>query len=129
MEGKVMRKKRPLATILILEDLHYFQAIYREIFPIDIVILAAVSIEEATAFFRLHRGKIDAMIIDACVPGAKINTDIFVHDVRTAGFERPMIAASSLGCNSNILIEAGCNQAARKGLGAAKAVLEALLQE
>lgn len=75
----------------------------------DVRVFGAVSIGEGE---RLVSENLDAdvVVMDACVPGAEINTVPLVRKIREEfGFRGPMIAMSTEAGFRRLLKEAGCD--------------------
>ena len=76
------------------------------------VLLNAFSIEEAREKFEAN-SDIDAIVMDACVPGHSPNTLFLVREFKKT-FTRPMIAVSSDPDYLTILVNAGCTHKSKK---------------
>lgn len=70
-------------------------------------VISAKSIPEAKSLFQKNPD-IDVIVIDACVPGEKINTLSLVRSFRKT-YSGLMIAISTDGDYQKQLVEAGCN--------------------
>lgn len=101
-----------MKTVLVLEDGHLFQKEYESAWRGKLNLLQAFSIKEAEKFVADNPG-IDLIVVDACVPGNKINTEDFVIKTRNF-FTGPMIASSSEPNYRKLLMKAGCSDEAPK---------------
>ncbi len=96
--------------VLIVEDMEEFHVLwkgYLNDFSSEIVLLSAFSIEEAEELFSAN-SDIDAIVMDACVPGDEPNTQPLVRKFRKT-FAGPIIASSSVEEYRKELIKAGCD--------------------
>ena len=64
--------------------------------------------------YELYRNEIKAVILDGCIPGHEVNTIEFILRVRSEGFTRPIIAASSSVYYRMLMVRAGCSHEAPK---------------
>lgn len=98
--------------VLIVEDSKIYQEEWKKRLSGKVEILSAFTIEEAEkAFTENHNFSL--IVVDACVPGMKINTQPLVRKFRES-FKGPMIAASSSFHNKEKLTNAGCNHRSDK---------------
>ena len=109
--------------VLVVEDEEYKYDRWRREFDNKVVLIFAPSIEEAEEQFTANPD-IDAIVMDACVPGDSPTTPPLVRKFRQT-FMGPMIAISSLGSYRRELIQAGCDHESTKDAMPTK-VLEVL---
>ena len=96
-------------VILIVEDSPDVGRAYeRRLQGCDCII--ARSIAEARASFHEHQWAIDVVIMDGEVPGAETTEDL-VRQMRGAGYNGPLIAASGQPSLNTKLQHAGCSHA------------------
>ena len=103
-----MKKK-----ILIIEDNRDRQEEWKELltdYPVKII--QAFSIEEAEKEFNKNLD-LDAIVVDACVPGSDPNTIRIVESFRIS-FRHPMVAVSNRNDFNDMLISAGCDHKSEK---------------
>ncbi len=96
--------------VLIVDDMGEYHSSYKrglKDLGSDAIILSAFSIEEARKLFN-ENPDIDAIVMDACVPGNYPTTQPLVREFRKI-FSGPIIAVSSLDEYRDMLIEAGCD--------------------
>jgi hypothetical protein len=79
-----------------------------------IVVFWASDIDGAKKMFESYREDIDAVVLDACVPGAEINTIPLLGFILNSGFDGPIIANSSMPKYSADLVSAGATHACSK---------------
>jgi len=72
-----------------------------------VALISAFSIGEAERQFAAHPD-IDAIVMDACVPGNRPTTQLLVRKLRGV-FDGPMIAISSIPSYRMELVQAGCS--------------------
>lgn len=101
-----------MLSILFVEDESVFVwACAEELAKNNFKVIEASSIKEAEAMFNCFR--FDAIVMDACVPGSKINTLELTKTISTR-FKGPLIAISSSEYYRKLLKEAGCNHSCQK---------------
>ncbi len=101
--------------VLIVEDMKEFHNLWKKDLKnlgSDAIILSAFSIGEAKKLFN-DNPDIDAIVMDACVPGNYPTTQPLVREFRKI-FSGPIIAVSSIEEYREMLIEAGCNYGSEK---------------
>ena len=112
-----------MKKVLIVDDDDSWQNIYALALSDQVTIIPAFTIEDGE---RLFFGNLDinAIVMDACVPGASPTTTPLVKKIRQTFFG-PMIAASSDSKYREILMTAGCDYQAAKG-DVARKIIEIL---
>jgi CheY-like chemotaxis protein len=115
--------KRP--TVLCVEDGLDFQASYRQRLGERVTVLQATTLKEGFDLFRAHTD-IGLIIMDACVPGDRPNTEPLVQHIRASGFHGPIIATSSMPSYRHRLLQAGCDHEVDSKAKVARKVLELL---
>ena len=98
--------------VLVVEDEEYLHGKWNRELDGKVVLVSALSIEEAEEKFTTNPD-IDAIVMDACVPGDSPTTPPLVRKLRET-FTGPMIAISSLGSYRRQLVQAGCNHESTK---------------
>lgn len=104
-----------MKKILIVDDLDYMYEIWRDLFEVnklEIEIIKALSIKEAEEAFN-NNSDLNAVVVDACVPGYEPNTMDLIRKMRKSFFG-PIIAISDEDDFNDILMKAGCNCQTRK---------------
>ena len=109
--------------VLVVEDQDYLHDKWRRELDGKVVLVSALSIEEAEEKFSANPD-IDAIVMDACVPGDEPTTPPLVRKFRET-FTGPIIAISSLPEYRAKLVSAGCDHESRKDALPAK-LLEVL---
>lgn len=101
-------------VVLVVEDkIRYLNLIVAALGQ-DVECLEAMTIPEAEELFAANRDRIDAIILDACVPGDDINTVPLLRLFRSSGFAGPIVASSSSPHFGHTLVREGCDVAATK---------------
>jgi len=101
--------------VLIVDDMEQYHRSWKrglKDLGSDALVLSAFSIEEARKLFN-ENPDIDAIVMDACVPGNEPTTQPLVREFRET-FKGPIIAVSSLGVYRKMLVESGCNYESEK---------------
>ncbi|MDP2668341.1 MAG: response regulator [bacterium] len=93
--------------VLVVEDKERYQYGWADALGEKIEVLHAFTIEEGRRLFDANPD-IDAVVMDACVPGNEPNSIPLVKYIRKS-FKGPVIAASTEKIFRERLIEAGCN--------------------
>ena len=78
------------------------------------VVFWADSVEGAKGLFDSYKDDLDAVVLDACVPGKKINTVPLLGFILNSGFDGPIIVNSSIPKYSADLVSAGATHACSK---------------
>lgn len=102
-----------MKKVLILEDERYWWEVWRKNLDGKINLLFASSVERAKEMFA-ENPDLDAIVVDACVPGDYPNTQPLVREFRKT-FRGPIIAISSSAEYRDMLCDAGCNYESEKG--------------
>lgn len=97
-----------MKKVLLVEDMKIVHDGLKKMLGDKISLLSAFTIEGAKKLFE-ENTDIDAIVIDACVPGEEINTIPLVREFRKE-YNGPMIAISTNGDYQKQLVEAGCNE-------------------
>ncbi len=87
-------------------------------------VLHAATIEDAYDLFEKN-SDVDAIIMDACVPGSSPTTMWLVEDIVQSGYAGKIIAASSMREYNNLLMKHGATHSSYKDF-AAETVLKLL---
>ncbi len=98
--------------VLFVEDSKSQQDYWRRKLPGKVVFIGALSIREAEELFA-DNFDIEAIVMDACVPGDSVNTLQLVRKFRDT-FTGPMIATSSVPWYRDALVQAGCDHESEK---------------
>ena|SRR3989344_3460464 len=99
--------------VLVVEDEEYWQDRWKRELDGKVVLVSALSIEEAEEKFATNPD-IDAIVMDARMPGGSPSTTLpLVRKLREI-FTGPIIASSSLGSYRQRLVQAGCNHESEK---------------
>ena len=98
--------------VLVVEDEEEVQGRYKQQLGSKVVLISALSIEEAEEQFAANPD-IDAIVMDACVPGDRPTTRPLVRMIRGT-FAGPMIATSGHPGYRKILVEDGCSHESSK---------------
>ncbi len=106
-----MKSAKP--TILVVEDFQLIHTNVRDRFEGRANILSAYTVSEAEMLFSEYGSSIDAIVMDACVPGDEPNTIELVREMRRT-FTGPMIAISGMQEYLDDLVKAGCNKVSSK---------------
>lgn len=93
--------------ILLIDDMDIVHDSLREKLNGNVEIISAKTISEAKQLFQ-ENPNVDAIIMDACVPGEEINTLPLVREFRET-YSGLMIAISTDGDYQKQLVDAGCN--------------------
>jgi CheY-like chemotaxis protein len=101
-----------LKKVLIVEDNANFQSRWAHELKGKILTIKALDVSSARRLFAEHPD-VDAIAIDACVPGNHPNTHALVREIRST-FHGPMIAISGSARYRIDLLSAGCTYACRK---------------
>lgn len=101
-----------LPKILMVEDMQSVHDDIAEMLAGQVVVISALSIEQATRLFAEHPD-IALIVMDACVPGDWPTTIPLVKEMRKT-FRGPMIAISSVRDYRRELTDAGCDHECRK---------------
>lgn len=88
--------------------------------------LVAETIPQADELFAANSAIINAILMDACVPGIEINTPPLVRKIREKNPKVPMIATSNHEVSRKVLREAGCNYESERKEKVAEKLLEVL---
>lgn len=111
-----------MATILLVEDsVRWCRDILADFAKLDAwsddetVFHVAHTIADAEALWFKHGADVDAVLMDACVPGDEPNTQGLVRRIRREEFTGPIICISSLREYGEMLIAAGCDTYCPKG--------------
>lgn len=107
-----MLNQSPL--VLIVDDDEKIQRLFEESLAEKVIILPATFVELALNMFKDWQSKIDAIVIDACVPGNEPNTQPLVKKFREKGFLGPIIGTSSCEEYRQELMQCGCSHQAEK---------------
>ena len=107
-------------TVLIIEDDKTKYVEWEKQFENKVKLIFANSISEAENQFTSNP-TLDAIVVDACVPGDTPNTTPLVRKFRQT-FTGPMIAISSLASYRRLLVEAGCDHESTKDTMPAKVI-------
>ncbi|MCD4694552.1 response regulator [bacterium] len=73
----------------------------------DIVVYWANDLSGAEKLFKSYEDNLDAIVLDACVPGSEINTIPFLKFILESGFNGPVIVNSSIPEYNTSLMLAG----------------------
>lgn len=106
-----MEKKKPV-VLVVEDDIDKYQSEWEWELCYRIEFLYARTIEEARRLYR-ERKDIQAIAVDACVPGDNPNTMELVREIRKE-FKGTIVAISSLREYRALLREAGCSQECEK---------------
>lgn len=99
--------------VLLVEDNQSMHDLWRRMLVgYEIELISAFTIEEAKKQFN-DNPDIEAIVMDACVPGSRPTTLRLVREFRRT-FEGPMIAVSNLKSYRRKLIHAGCDYQSEK---------------
>jgi hypothetical protein len=109
---EVSAMSEALKKVLIVEDSRGWQSDYARQLNGRVQILAALTIKEAEELFAANPD-INAIVMDACVPGDSPTTPPLVRKIRET-FAGPMIAASGAVWFRKQLMECGCDHQADK---------------
>ena len=97
-----------MKKILLVEDMKVVHDSVKDALAGKVKLISAFTISEAKRLFQKNPD-IDAIVIDACVPGEVINTLPLVRELRKE-YKGLMIAISKYGDYQKQLVEAGCNK-------------------
>lgn len=101
--------------VLVADDLPDVIASYESALAnYGIVSVAATTLEELDAAFNRYAGILSAIILDGCIPGDLPNTYDFIDHARAAGFDKPIIAASSSSMYRSWMVNGGCSHSSPK---------------
>lgn len=113
MTGNISTNSVPL--VLIADDLPGVIRDYEvELEEYGIRIIKATTLVELSMIFAKYEHEIAAVILDGCIPGHYVNTIGFIQNAREHGFDRPIVAASSLPEYRDEMVRAGCSHQAPK---------------
>ena len=98
--------------VLIVDDSIQWQKIWGEMLGGKIEVISAYSIKEARGKFA-DNPDVDAIVMDACVPGDEPTTPPLVIEFRKT-YKGPIVAISSLPEYQKILMHVGCDHSADK---------------
>lgn len=99
-------------TVLVVEDRTDLQSFWQQKLADTITILSATTIEEAEDLFSANPN-IDAIALDACVPGDDLNTLPLLRLFKRT-FNGPIIAISGSSEYRETLVKHGCTHECRK---------------
>jgi DNA-binding NtrC family response regulator len=99
-------------TVLVVEDITDFHSIWQQKLADTITILSATTIEEAADLFSANPS-IDAIALDACVPGDDLNTLPLLKLFKRT-FNGPIIAISGSSEYRETLVKHGCTHECQK---------------
>ncbi len=78
------------------------------------VTISATTLQQLDEVFDASFDKIDAVVLDGCIPGDELNTLGFIERALTNGFTQPIIAASSVADYRKMMVKAGCSAESEK---------------
>lgn len=110
--------------VLIVEDEAWRYDDWCQKLDSKVILLFASSIREAEKQFATNPD-LDAIVVDACVPGGVPNTTHLIQKFRET-FHGPMIAISSSWAYLKQLLDAGCNHCCPEKEDVPAKVLEVL---
>ena len=107
--------------VLVVEGDHRYFAMMEAVLLGRVEILRAETLEEGKQLFHNHLD-VDLIIMDACAPGNESNTMEFINKLANAGYNKPVIASSSVWQYTQKLVMAGGTHRAEKHNVADKAL-------
>lgn len=120
-----------MATLLIVEDC----ALQRGNYKLDLQkhnILEAHNIASAQTLFEKFKNSIDIVVFDGHLKNGKENetTLKFAFEIKKAGFNGPMIAASSdIAMRYTLVKEGGCNYSIRESKSEVPEIIHLILSK
>lgn len=100
--------------VLIVEDEPHYQDMYARYLLEKAEILRAITLEEGEKLFT-ENPDITLVVMDACVPGRKLNSIPLVRKIRET-FQGPILASSRDPYYCQELMRAGCSHQVDEGI-------------
>lgn len=101
-----------MKTVLVVEDADHWVRTHLRVLEGRVIVITAMTREDALRLYQKHRDELDAIILDGCVPGDAVNTHEFIRavsaDIRAGYFSGPLMAASSLAEYRKEMMATGC---------------------
>lgn len=120
-----IKKRTIMKKVLVVEDHDKCYEIIAERLVGKVKIIRADTLQEGWELFQKNPD-LDLIIMDACVPGDKPNAMPLVREIRRRGFDKPIIASSSITAYCNLLVEAGATHTVDSKNEAPKCALQLL---
>lgn len=94
-------------VFLIEDDESVVRSLKRNLEDRGYEVIAALTQLVAIDWFAVHRDRLDIILLDACVPGNRINTIPLLKHFRTSGYDGRVIAVSNDHDFNVALLQAG----------------------
>ena len=102
-----------MKKVLVVEDYDDYYRLAEKGLAGKVEIMRAETLSEGRKLFQ-ENPDVDLIIMDACVPGDKPNSMPLVAEIIESGYDKPIIASSSMPFYTNKLVEAGATHEADK---------------
>ena len=98
-----------MKKILVVEDFDPYYETVKKGLAGKVEIVRAETLSEGHKLFQ-ENPDVDLIIMDACVPGDRPNSMPLVAEIVKSGYNKPIIASSTLGSYRRKLIAVGYNR-------------------
>ncbi len=102
-----------MKKVLVVEDYDPYYATVEKGLAGKVELMRAETLSEGRKLFQ-ENPDVDLIIMDACVPGDKPNSMPLVAEIVESGYDKPIIASSSIPFYTRKLVEAGATHGANK---------------
>lgn len=110
-----------MKKVLVVEDNDVYFMFIENVLKGKVEIMRAKILHEGYVLFR-ENPDFDLIIMDACVPGDNPNAMPLVEEIVKSGYDKPIIASSTVKDYRQELIDAGATHEANKREGAEMAL-------